>query len=222
VKNQMRIGVAIPCYKPHLPLLERCLDSIEAQTRKPDEVVVVCSSADDKDVPTYSYSFPLRILTRPDRHNAAENRNYAARQMTSEMISFFDADDVMHPQRLEAIEGCGLQHIILHSFLDPHESFESYSRIYRIRNTLRQYKTGCACLGMDWAARIHHAHVTIHASVLSQTTFPEDKELERREDAIFCGSVLNLSPTIQSTYIVNPMSRYHETGQTIDEEYLRK
>jgi glycosyltransferase involved in cell wall biosynthesis len=198
------------------------LDSIEAQTRKPDEVVVVCSSVDDEDVPRYSYSFPLRVLTRPDRHNAAENRNYAARHMTSEMISFFDVDDVMHPQRLEAIEGCGLQHIILHSYLDSHESFESYSRIYRVRNTLRRSNTGCACLGNDWGARIHHAHVTIHRSIFPRFVFPDAREVERREDANFCGNILELGPDIQSTYIANPLSRYHETGQTIDDEYLRK
>jgi glycosyltransferase involved in cell wall biosynthesis len=103
----MKIGVAIPCYKYHIPKLIRCLESIEAQTLKADQVVVSCSSSDKSDFPSdieKRFSFPLVILTTPDRKNAAENRNIAISHLTTDLVSFFDADDIMHPQRLEFIK----------------------------------------------------------------------------------------------------------------------
>jgi hypothetical protein len=34
----MRIGIAVPCYSPHMVYLENFLKSLELQTKKPDIV----------------------------------------------------------------------------------------------------------------------------------------------------------------------------------------
>lgn len=215
----MRIGVAIPCYKYHIPSLKICLDSIEGQTYKPDEVVVVCSSSMPSDIPTYNYSFPLRIITRPERRNAAENRNSAAAELTTDIVTFFDCDDEMHPQRIQILLDVFQERrpdICLHSFLEKEETKQPFVPISGLRatyNRLQRAPTGCAVLDGDYSARIHHSQVTVSNFVLSRIRFKEDIGHERREDAVFCGDVLAM-PGVQSVYIADPLSKYYMEGAT--------
>jgi hypothetical protein len=207
------LGVAIPCYKYHIPLLKRCLDSIEAQTHKPDQVVVSCSSCEPTDIPSFTYSFPLKIVATSLRQNAAQNRNRAAAELTTDLVSFFDVDDAMHPQRIEMLvdEDYG---IALHAYVVPCEHFPpAYAFIDSQTNQLRKGPTGCAVLGDNASARIHHAHATVRRDLLHYVQFRTDRAFERREDALFCGDILAL-PGITSLYIANPLSLYHEEGAT--------
>ncbi len=215
----MRIGVAIPCYKYHIDVLKRCLDSIEAQTRKPDQVVVSCSSCQENELPRFSYSYPLTILTHPERKNAAENRNLAAKELVGscDILSFFDCDDVMHPQRLQCIEEQFETHrcdIVLHNFwLDEEclKPFETYTQFKTEQNVLRKAPTGCAIVEGRWHLRIHHSQVSISSFVFGRVQFKEDPGNERREDSIFCGDVLSM-PGVQSVYVHTPLSKYYLEG----------
>ena len=215
----MRIGVAIPCYKYHIPVLKRCLDSIEHQTRKPDEVVVVCSSSKPTDIPAFQYSFPLRVIPRPERRNAAENRNLAAAVLTTDILCFFDCDDTMHPQRIEFLAKVFQEtrgDICLHSFYEKEEVEQPYPHIQTpivIQNRLRRAPSGCAIVEGDHSARIHHSQVTVTKFIFSRVQFKEDISHERREDAVFCGDVLSM-PGVQSMYIQNPLSKYYMEGVT--------
>ena len=103
------IGVAISCYQGHLEALGNLLESINLQSRKPDMVIVSCSSYDASNATAtpYSskkYSFPYHIFFHSEKKNAAENRNIAASYLTTDIITFIDADDIMHPQRIAVIE----------------------------------------------------------------------------------------------------------------------
>ena len=100
----MRIGVAIPCFIKHIPQCLQLLDALEYQTRRPDEVVVSCSSTIE--FPHKEYSYSIKILVTEKKQNTSTNRNCAARELQTDIICFFDADDEMHPQRLEVIERC--------------------------------------------------------------------------------------------------------------------
>jgi len=222
----VKLGVAVPCYKYHIQKLKRCLDSIEAQTKKPDFVVVSSSSCEASDIPAEyidgHYSFPLRILTFRNRQNASENRNIAAALCKFEgctHISFFDCDDEMHPQRIEAIHlALKVQpdtHFIAHSFYEKEEvvtqPFQIYEGFQVVLNELRRSVSGCALLDTDWDARIHHSQCTVSTDIWNRIKYREAKELERREDAIFCGEVL-LSRDVKTVYIRNPLSKYYFEG----------
>ena len=216
----MRLGVAIPCYKHHIPLLKRCLDSIEAQTRKPDAVIVSCSSSFSEDIPSYTYSFPLQIIVSEVRQNAAKNRNIAAALLDTELISFFDCDDIMHPQRLEyiykAFESYSCS-IVLHSYFDGEEEnkapFVLYEECTMISNKLCRAPSGCAII--DGFTRIHHSQNSVKKEILGIIQFKEDTGHERKEDAVFCGDVLAL-PEIQSVYISNNLSKYYISGSWVE------
>jgi glycosyltransferase involved in cell wall biosynthesis len=216
----MRIGVAIPCYKYHIPQLKRCLDSIAKQSVVPDDVVVSCSSTNPGDIPQYSYPFPLRVISTPEKKNAAENRNIAASYLTTDIVSFFDADDEMHPQRLEAIRdafqgtpGCD---IVLHSFwkdTQNSKSWEIYKNFDIRPNSLARASSGCAVYVPSQHERIHHSQVSVSEHILNRMKFNEDSSVARREDSLFCGDIL-ASPNCQNAYIAVPLSKYYMEGTT--------
>lgn len=104
VRDNLKIGVAIPTYKNDIIWLKRCLDSIEQQVLKPTCVAISASSCKEEDIPNFHYSFPIMITTTTNAQNAAMNRNIAASLLKDvDIISFFDSDDEMTPYRLKYI-----------------------------------------------------------------------------------------------------------------------
>lgn len=213
----MKIGVAIPCYYGHIPHLMYLLDSIESQTHRPDKVVVSCSSTTEL-FETKNYSFPLEIIITEDYKNAAQNRNIAASKlMDMDYITFIDADDIMHPQRIEILlkvfqeTACG---IILHNFLINDSSFIPIEHIDMRINELAQCYSGCI-RHIDFfkyqSEMIHHSQSSIKKYIFDIVKYPEEKEYYSREDCVFCYRVFSI-PNIKNVYISNPLSIYKPSG----------
>jgi len=103
----MKIGVCIPCHYEYFKYIDRVLESIERQTYKPSLVCISLSGIPEncRTNITSFFSFPLIVLKTREKKNAGENRNIAATSVYAhvDIITFFDADDYMHPERLEAI-----------------------------------------------------------------------------------------------------------------------
>jgi glycosyltransferase involved in cell wall biosynthesis len=219
VGKPIRIGIAICCYKGHIGLLKRLFDSIERQTRKPNEVIVSCSSSEWQDIPYRRdmYSFPFQIITHMERKNAAQNRNYAAAQLTTDVVCFFDADDIMHPQRIEIIADCFQTHPRLMLFLHNIE-FSSSSNFPSIRNAYLYMNQLTRCV---WGSTILHppidhanianGHASIRRSVLQHVTFQESVEFQGKEDTAFSTDIIQLYP-YQTAYCYNVLSRYEPSG----------
>lgn len=73
--------------------IRRLLDSLVAQTRRPDEVVIVDGGSRDNTVAvieTYAERLPLRVLVEPGA-NISRGRNVAIAAATSEVIASVDA-----------------------------------------------------------------------------------------------------------------------------------
>jgi len=126
----MRLGVCIPCYKDHIKYIQQCLESIENQTRKPDVVSISFSEVTEPPVLS-NFSFPIEIITTPEKQCQGKNRNTAASKIDVDVLSFFDADDIMHPNRLASIEAAFSQG--LDGFLHNHKQCASSQ--YRISYT---------------------------------------------------------------------------------------
>jgi GT2 family glycosyltransferase len=212
----MKIGVAIPCYNGHINQLYVLLDSIEKQTILPDKVVVSTSST--KEFKNNNiYSFPLEIIVVEEKNNAAKNRNRAASFLTDmDFISFIDADDVMHPQRIEMLLKVFKEHdsdIILHNYFDNNsptndifKNVECKEIVVRI-NSLRQHWSGCIEHCNYFDEGIHHGHVSVKKDIFAKIKFPEESEFLTREDCVFCYRVFSL-PNIRNAYIANELSYY--------------
>jgi glycosyltransferase involved in cell wall biosynthesis len=209
------IGVAICAYKGHISHLERLLDSIENQTRKPDHVVVSCSSCTIDDIPyvTDHYTFSLSIYTHSEKRNAAQNRNFAASILKTDIITFFDADDSMHPQRLEIIYNCFSNHdvvIFLHGTVSQEDYlFTHYDSYEYILNKLARCNWGSTILTFYLPnASIANGHVTISREVFESIKFNETHEYLAREDTKFCTDVIVSYPN-KTAYCNKILSRYY-------------
>lgn len=79
------VGVAIPSIPPRTEYLKRALASVEAQTRKVDEIQVVVDT---------------------ERKGAAVTRNAAMEALSTEWVCFLDDDDEMLPHHVERLMAC--------------------------------------------------------------------------------------------------------------------
>jgi glycosyltransferase involved in cell wall biosynthesis len=214
----MRIGVAIPCFIKHIDYCYKLLDSINVQTRLPDQVIVSCSSSKPEDFVKREYKFPLTIITSEERKNASQNRNIAASNLDTDIISFIDGDDIMHPQRLEVIENAFKQnvHAVLHSFFENDECNQPFpnvipcdiqiNRLERAAYTKCIHFTNKDITKKSWS-RIHQAQVSLLRIIFEQVKFKEGSEFELCADSEFCYDVFGL-PNISSAYIPKPLSKY--------------
>lgn len=98
---QPSISVVIPVYNG-VKYLGAALDSVLAQTVPPLEVLVVDDGSEDGSAElAESYPAPVRVLRRPHRGLAA-TRNAGCQAARGSLMAFLDADDLWHPQKLEA------------------------------------------------------------------------------------------------------------------------
>lgn len=171
----MKIGVCVPCHVDHLFLLPNCIESTRQQTRAADEVVVSVSSA------TTCPDLPCTMLVRPEVTCAGENRNIAARLIADkvDVITFIDADDVMHPRRLEMIEKYFTDHpemdYLLHSFMSNGEWSEitgtvrmhPFAGVYRVPGDL------CGRTFGDGIPQFHNGHISCRSTAWKQNPMLE-------------------------------------------------
>ena len=94
------IGYAIPTYKGHLIYLESLLDAIAESTVLPSEVSISISSTDEE-IFFKEYPFKLIVTKMLEPKNQSQNRNIAASKLTTDIITFFDGDDLPNKHRNE-------------------------------------------------------------------------------------------------------------------------
>jgi len=228
----MKIGVAIPAYIGHIETLFKLLDSIQNQTVIPDKVVVSCSSTNKSDLEldcyfekVKHYSFYLEIITTEEKKSAAQNRNTAAFKLSDmDYITFIDADDIMHPQRIEILLKVFQEDdsdIILHNYYNSEIIDNMMKKIekYNIKvrpNSLKQCYSGCIThkFNYDKNDKIHHGHVSIKQYIFNLVKFPEEPEFYRKEDCVFCYRVFSLH-NIKDSYIANELTYYKPSNTQI-------
>src|SRR4051794_37497436 len=96
----MRVSAIIPTYNSG-PLVVEAVQSVLAQTRPADEIIVVDDGSTD-DTAERLASFGDRIIYhRQTNRRVAAARNTGLRMSTGDFVAFLDADDAWHPQKLE-------------------------------------------------------------------------------------------------------------------------
>lgn len=200
------IGVAIPCYQGHIGILKNLLDNIEKQTRQPDMVIVSCSGTTHLD---YKYSFPLQIITNPNKMNTAQNRNIAASLLHTDIITFMDADDLMHFQRLEIIEKAFIENnivLLLHNYVLGFDKPDiKYDNIIFDINKLGIQSHGSGARHLDGHRDMANGHCSIDRSI--SIKYNESPMYHGKEDSVFTADIIKLFPN-RTAYCPLVLSKY--------------
>jgi len=97
-----RVTLVVPCYRD-AATISRALESVYRQTRPVDEVIVVndCSPETDE-IERVLKRFPdVRCLRHAVNLGLAATRNTGMTAATGNVVTFLDADDELHPQKIE-------------------------------------------------------------------------------------------------------------------------
>ena len=96
----MYVSVVIPTYNSG-PLVVEAVNSVLAQTRPADEIIVVDDgSTDDTAERLAAFGAAVRYV-RKDNGGVSTARNRGVAEASGDWIAFLDADDVWHPHKLE-------------------------------------------------------------------------------------------------------------------------
>jgi glycosyltransferase involved in cell wall biosynthesis len=97
-----RVSLIIPCYRD-AATIARALESVYRQTRPVDEVIVVIDcSPETEEVERVLRAFPQVLLVKHAVNlGLAATRNTGVEAATGDIVTFLDADDELHPQKVE-------------------------------------------------------------------------------------------------------------------------
>jgi glycosyltransferase involved in cell wall biosynthesis len=101
-KRDLSTTVAICTYN-HAEYLPGAIDSVLAQTRRPDLVIVIDDGSTDDTLEVLAgYSEDVTVLTVP-HGGLAQARNHALAVTETRFLLFVDADDLLEPSALETL-----------------------------------------------------------------------------------------------------------------------
>ena len=108
--TDIEISIVVPCYAPHLKYLDVTFNDICNQTVFPKEVILAASQIDDETKNNLYQKFidlfssnriDFKIVSTINVQYPGINRNMGAKVSTGDYIMFIDADDSIHPKKIE-------------------------------------------------------------------------------------------------------------------------
>ncbi len=209
-----KISVIIPCHPPDLKDLPQALSSLNQSTLLPNEVIVALSETDKKEGLKLtrkfqaSCKFPITFATTLKKQYAGQNRNRGARIARYDILVFFDADDLCHPQKLEITKYIFDKYqpkLFLHQYSSGVCPWQKYNpkklrlvfskQIYNLtfgRPPKRQqaiyiYTDRKPTQKKPYVLLPAHGHATVAKSVFKKIKY---SNLPRAQDVVFCLDVL--------------------------------
>ena len=101
--SALTFSVVIPVWNG-IPHLAKCLEALEASTRKPDEIVVVDDGSDDGSATVARAHGSKVVCVAGGPWGPATARNRGVSASSGEIIVFIDCDVAVHPETLSLIE----------------------------------------------------------------------------------------------------------------------
>lgn len=107
----MTISVFTPIHKPDFQFLEELFRSLEAQTRQPDEWIIMCNGAMIDETIPFEKAVPwVRVFHSPDTGNIGALKGYCCQIASGDILVEVDYDDTLTPDALERIESVFQNH----------------------------------------------------------------------------------------------------------------
>jgi glycosyltransferase involved in cell wall biosynthesis len=101
----MKISVVIPVYNTERYIAE-AIDSVLAQSRPPDEIIVVDDGSTDRTLAILAQFVPRIVVVRQAHSGPAIALNRGIMRATGDYLAFNDADDIWLPEKL--LQQCAL------------------------------------------------------------------------------------------------------------------
>lgn len=209
------LGIAIPTYINHIEHLDRLLRSIGKSTILPDMVSISCSSTNGTlEIPDYGY--PIVCHTTPFYKNPSQNRNIAASHLDTDIISFIDGDDLVHPKRNELI----LKHFsshnspLVHGYHMSKDVDEEYlngdlgkiKHHYDFFNTTNPTGQPLYPLHNGEEYPLANGHLTITKKLFQDYQYDERETARWKEDSLYTRTLVENG--IFLSFIENKLSNY--------------
>jgi glycosyltransferase involved in cell wall biosynthesis len=208
----MTIGIAIPTYNNHILHLKGLLDMISKSTVLPKQVSVSISSFNE-DLIFDEYPFELIITKTSEYKNPSQNRNIAAKKLSTDIISFIDGDDLPHIKRNEYIlKSFELgSDVLSHNYniltnnnnptLDDIGEFEFLPK-YINKYIAETHAPENDTLHLDY----HNAHISLLSRVYEKFEYDENENFKYKEDSEFNSRLVKNGYKI--CYLKNKLSYY--------------
>lgn len=199
----LTIGVAIPCYRGHFHYINSLLPTLAESTLRPEKIVVSCSGWDKTGTLQFVCDgIPVDILFTTTILDAAANRNRAARALSTDVIAFLDADDRMHPNRLE----------LLHEAFTTLPCEAVYHGCHRLRrDQMPDVHPDAGPLHVTTRdASVHAGHVAVRSRLIARIQFDERPEAWRQEDTLYKRSLE--ASGVPIVYLSNQLTYYLYLG----------
>jgi glycosyltransferase involved in cell wall biosynthesis len=100
LKNKLTFSVIIPVYN-RAAVIARAVESVLAQSRPADEIIVVDDGSVDETASFLNQYLPQIKIIRQENGGVSAARNTGIRAATGEWIALLDSDDEWLPQKLE-------------------------------------------------------------------------------------------------------------------------
>ena len=150
-KDNPAVSIIIPVGPNHEHLLVEALDSLEAQTIRDWEVIVVWNAkGNDAQKALIEAAYPFATFVNDPSRNAAAARNAGAELATAPFLLFLDADDWLLPEALEIMLGAYAEldqpAVIYAESLGIRAVDEKTAREYEAHGELLSFNNGVAMI----------------------------------------------------------------------------
>ncbi len=212
-RNKISFGLAIPIVGYHSKHIPELLSLILKSDILPDEVSI-CISSSNITFDNLNYPFKLIITQTKYFQNASQNRNTAARKLNTDIISFFDADDIPHIKRISYIMNAFDMgaNVVVHNFFQSSirdidftdskiEQINYYPNSINSNNSKYPFPV-CNIFWQKYAC----GHISIKRKIFLKFRYNESQLYLRREDAEFASRLVKNNIFI--SYIDNELSLY--------------
>lgn len=189
-------AVAVPCYYKHFKYLPGLLKSLTEQTHLPEEVVISLSQVEyltEGEIDALEsgpWPFAVKILRKQGIFMEGANRTAAARECHADLVLCIDADDIPHPQRIEAVVQlfetvpdaamvlcghayCPGESIICEPAI-PLFSSEEYGQLHFELGPASWLKLNHPSELTRWESGVHNGSPSLRRSVLEQNIYWSD------------------------------------------------